>query len=114
MEGSLSVAGSGAVPRPAIDVSVVSSKVAKVAKGRLKVAVKATALSEDVSLAATLGAKPLGGASGVDLAAGESRNLTLRLDRKGRKLLADLDRAKVSVTARVPFGAADSAKRTLK
>ena len=114
MESSLSVAGPGAVPRPAIDVSVASGKVAKVARGKLKVAVKATALSEDVSLAAKLGGKPLASVAGIDLAAGESRNLTLKLGGKARRLLADLDRAKVSLSAKVPFGAADSAKRTLK
>lgn len=114
MEGSLSIAGPGAVPRPAIEVSVTSSKLAKVARGKLNVAVKASAPSVDVSLAAKLGGRPLASVAGIDLAAGESRRLTLKLDGKARRLLADRDRAKVSLSAAVPFGAGDSAKRTLK
>jgi len=114
MEGSLSVAGPGTVPRPAIEVAVASSKLAKVAKGKLKVVVKASTPSEDVEVTASLGSKPLAAAADVDLGAGETRKLTLKLDRRARKLLAGLERAKVLVSAEVPFGAPDSAKRTLR
>lgn len=114
MEGSLSVAGPGAVPRPEIEVMIASTRLAKVAKGKLAVVVGASTPSEDVEITARLGSKRLAGAAGIDLAAGETRTLTLRLDRRARKLLAGLERAKVSLSAEVPFGAPDSAKRTLK
>lgn len=114
MAGALSVAGSGAVPRPAVEVAVVSSKLRRVAKGKLRVAVEATARSDDVGLAARLGARPLASAAEIDLDAGESRTVTLKLDGKARKLLVDLERAKVSLSAEVPFGAPDGAKRTLR
>lgn len=114
MEGMLSVAGAGTVPRPAVDVSIASTKLRKVAKGKLEARITAQTASEDVSVEATLGRKVLASATGIDLAAGEARPLTLKLDRRARRLLDDVEKAKVTATAGVPFGAPDSAKRTLK
>lgn len=54
MEGTLFVTGAGAVARPVVEVSVASSKLRKVAKGKLEVEIAAETASDDVSLEATL------------------------------------------------------------
>lgn len=113
MNGRLLVNGAGAVPRPAVEVAIVSRKLAKVRRGKLEVEVDAITPSTDVDLEVRLGAKPLARASGIDLEGGQVKNLTLRLKSKSRKLLKGLNRAKLKLTAEVPFGAPDSAKRTL-
>jgi len=114
MEGSLTVSGPGAASRPDIDVSVASSKLKKVAKGKLKVELVAATAGSGIELEANLGAKVLGGSKGIALDAGQTRTVTLKLDNRARKLLADRDKAKVVVDATVPYGAPASAKRTLK
>jgi len=114
MEGTLRVTGAGAVPRPAVSLQVVSSKLARVAKGKLKLAVEAGAASPGVSVVARVGKRTLPAVEGVDLAAGERRKLTLRLDRAARTSLEGAKRAKVTLRAEVPYGAPASARRTLR
>lgn len=114
MSGRLAVEGADALPRPSVDVAIISTKLAKVRRGRLKVSVSAATASADVDLAATLGARPLASASGLDLAAGQTRRVTLPLKNRARKLLKDLDEAGVKLAATVPFGASDMVKRKLK
>lgn len=114
MDGRLLVSGAGAFPRPSVEVSIRSSKLAQVRRGSLKVLVEATTPSADVDIEARLGARSLARASGVDFEAGQGKNLVLKLGSRARKLLKGPDRARVKVTATVPFGAPDSAKRTLK
>jgi plastocyanin len=114
MAGTLIVSGDGAVPRPAIDVAVVSTDLKKAQRGKLKVRVSATTLSDDASVQAKLAGHFVGSADGIDLAAGQSRTLTLKLDKVTKKNIADLTKAKVSVTAAVPYGAPASDKAMLK
>lgn len=114
MGGSLIVSGDGAVPRPAITVSLVSTKLKKVQKGKLKVSVKASTLSDGASVTAKLGNHPLGTAVGIDLAAGQSRTLTLTLDKAAKKSLKGLKKAKIKVSGEVPYGAPVSTTGKLK
>lgn len=114
MAGTLAVGGGTPVARPSIVVSVASSKLAPAQRGKLRVSVKATTAANDASVAAKLGAKPLGSASGIDLAAGESRTIALRLAKPARKSLEDLSKAKIVVAGEVPYGSPVHSSRTLR
>lgn len=114
MGGTLIVSGDGAAPRPAIDVSIVSTKLKKVQKGKLKVNVSAATLSDGASVLAKAAGHSVGTVSGINLAAGQSRTLTLRLDKAARKGIKDLTKAKISVSGAVPYGAPASDRVTLK
>jgi plastocyanin len=116
MEANLTVTGNGTpVARPDIELKVLSSKLDKVrASRRLKVKVTAPTESKDVALVARKGARKLASKSGIDIAAGSSKTLRLKLTGSGRKALELLQKAKVKVTGTVPFGSPDSARRTLR
>ncbi len=118
MKGTLEVAGPGAVPRPEVTVAVASSRLKKLSKGRLKVTVSATSRSDGVSVEARVGGKPGGFADGVDLAAGQSGILTLKLGKQAKEAVkVALEKGKkvaVSVSSEVPWGAPDSARTKLR
>ena len=116
MVASLAVTGNGTpVPRPGVQLKVLSRKLDRVvASRRLKVRVSAPSASDDVAITARKGARKLGSKRGIDLSAGSSRTLKLRLTRAARNALEDLAKAKVKVSATVPFGSPASAKRKLR
>jgi len=116
MEADLTVSGNGTpVARPDIEVKLLSRKLGKVvASRRIKVEVSARTQSDDVDLLVRKGSRKLGSKQGIDLAAGAERTLKLHLTSAGRNAIDDLGKAKVKLTGSVPFGAPDSAKRTLR
>jgi len=116
MNGALEVGNGGKpVARPDIELTVVSRKLAKVAKkGKLVIRVQALTASNDVAISARLGKRQLGRKAGLNLAAGTARKVALKLGKKAKKILRKRKKAKLSVAGTVPFGAPDSAKRLLK
>ncbi len=115
MRGTLIVSGDGAVPRPSIDAAVASRKLKELRRtGKLKVRVSATTLSEGVSFQAKVAGHFVGSGKGIDLAAGQSRKLTVKLDRAAKKRIKGLEKAKINVSAAVPYGAPAMAKSVLK
>lgn len=116
MAADLVVSGNGApVARPDVSLKVVSRNLDKVISSRrLKVKLTAATQSDGISVKARKGARKLATKRNVDLAAGKSRILKLRLTSSGRKAIKGLDAAKVKVRTSVPFGAPDSAKRKLR
>jgi plastocyanin len=111
MSGQLVVAGSGIPP----SVKLLSGNLGKVvSKRKLVVKLRASTVSNDVSLTAQLGKKKLGSQSGIAIAAGATRTVALRLTRSGRNLLDDLEAAKVKVTATVSGGKPATATRRLR
>jgi plastocyanin len=116
MEADLTVSATGTpVARPDIELKVLSTKLARVLRSnRLKVKVTAKTESDNVDLVAKKGTRKLAAKSGIDLDAGDSRRLRLKLTGAGDNALEDLEKAKVKVTGTVPFGAPDSARRTLR
>lgn len=114
MQANLQVSGLGApVARPQIDVILGAGKLDKIAKkGKLQVTVKALTKSDDVELEVKLGKTVIGTQKAFDLAAGQSRKLTLKLNKAGKSKLSDRNSAKLKVTGEVPFGSPDTAKRT--
>ena len=115
MSGTLVVTGNGTpVPRPDIEVTVTSTKLDKVAsKGKLLLRVQALTASQNVSVEAKLGKIVLGRIPDLDLAAGQTRKATLKLNKSGKSKLAAKNKATVKVTGNVAFGSPDTAKKKL-
>jgi plastocyanin len=116
MLADLVVTGTGTpVARPKVTLKILSSKLDKVVSSRrLKIKVSAVTASQGVSLTAKKGAKKLGSKGNINLAAGASRTIKLKLSTAARKALDGLKTAKVKVTAKVPNGSPASATRTLR
>jgi plastocyanin len=115
MKGTLTVPGGSPVARPKIEVSILSGRIGKVRRTKaLKVEVDATTKSDNVALVAKKGSKTLARKSNVDLGAGDSRRILMRLAKKGRRALKGRSRATVKLKGTVPFGAPASDTRTLK
>jgi plastocyanin len=116
MSGDLQVSGNGApVARPRIDVIASKGKIGKVAKkGKLPVKVRGLTASRGIVLKLKLGKKVLGTRKAFDLAAGQTRKLSVKLKKSGKSTLAKKRKATVKVTGTVPFGAPDTAKARLR
>lgn len=103
------------VARPQVALKLISPKLGKVVSaGKLKLKVSAATESDGIEVTASRGAKKLGSVKGLDLAAGTSRTVKLKLSSVGRRALEDLTTAKVKASAAVPFGAPATAKRSLR
>jgi plastocyanin len=114
MTGTLRVMGGSPVARPDIDVSILSRRIGKVRRTkRLKVQVDATTKSNNVALVAKKGSKKLARKANVDVGAGDSKSISMRLTKKGKRALKGRSRATVKLRGTVPFGAPATAKRTL-
>ncbi len=101
--------------RPKVDVILGAGKLSKIAKkGKVPVTVKAVTQSDGVEVELKLGKSVVGSQKGINLAAGQSRKLTLKLNKSGRSKLADRKSAKLTAIGEVPFGSPDTAKRTYK
>jgi plastocyanin len=111
MSGELAVTPSGS---PTVAVTILSSKLGAVASsGKLKVKLRGLLASDNVSLTARKGSRKLGSMRGIDLVAGASRTVKLRLSRAGRDSLKSARGAKVKVTASPPGDKPVSATRRL-
>jgi plastocyanin len=116
MTGTLNVTGMGTpVPRPKVDVKVLSGDIDKVAnKRKARVRVKAITDADNVSLALKLKNLRLGGKGNIDLDAGQTRTVVLRLSRRAKNKLSDKERARVKLVGSVQFGANDTAFKLLR
>ncbi len=108
------VVGPGGTPqaRPTGSLSVRSKKLAKVSKKGILVAVTASTTVDGASLTAKLGKTTIGKAGGLSFAAGQSSQ-TVKLSKAGRNKLKGKQKATVSVTADIPFGAPATGKAKL-
>jgi plastocyanin len=98
MQGQLVVVG---VPS-GITVKILSRKLGGVvSSSKLKVKLSAVTARGGISLTARKGKKTLGSKRGINLAAGASQTVVLRLSRAGRNALNSAGSAKVKVTATV-------------
>ena len=99
MSGDLVVTG---VPS-GVTVKVLSRNLGGVvSSSKLKVKLSAMTARDGISLTASKGKKTLGSKRGINLAAGSSQTIALRLSRAGRNILKNAGSAKVKVTATVP------------
>jgi plastocyanin len=100
--------------RPDIEVKLKSTKINKVAsKGKLLVEVQALTKSDDVNVEAKLAKARLGKEEGLDLAAGVKQNAVLKLSKSAKNKLRSRNKASITVSGTVPFGAPDTAKGKL-
>ena len=114
MTATLQVGAGTPVARPEVALKVLSSKIDKVVSSRtLKVKATAVGASNGVVLEAKKGTRKIGSKKNVNLAAGSSQTVKLKLTNAGKNALKKLGSAKVSVSAEVPFGSPASAKRKL-
>jgi plastocyanin len=107
----------GPLARPEIALKVKSKKLEKVVdSGKLKVKVSAEGptAAQDISLKAKKGKKGITKAKKLNLAAGASKTVKLKLSDRGIDKLAGLDSAKVKVQGTVGFGFGDKASKKLK
>jgi plastocyanin len=118
MQGTLTVGPfAGPIPRPEIDVKVKSKKLEKVVdSGKLKVKVTAgePTDADGVSVTAKKGAKGITKKARLNVNAGDSKTAKLKLKKSTAEKLAELDKAKVKVSATVDFGFGDKASKKLK
>jgi plastocyanin len=115
MSGELTVDGSGTVVRrPQIKVSFVKQKLKQIRKSGVKVKVKAVTASKGVSVTASKGKLKLGSRTGLSLKAGQTKTVTLRLTKAGRKALKKTRVARIKLKATVPFGKSASASRRVR
>jgi plastocyanin len=111
MSGNLVVIG---VPS-GVTVKVLSRNLGGVvSSSKLKVKLSATTARSGISLTASKGKKTLGSKRGINLAAGSSQTIALRLSRAGRNTLKNAGSAKVKVTATVPGASPATATQRLR
>jgi plastocyanin len=112
MSGQLVVNPTGS---PTVALKISSRKLGPVAsKGKLVVKLQGLLASRGISLTARVGKRKLGTARGIDLAAGASRKVKLRLSRSARNFLSRRGSAKVKATASPPGDTPVSAKQRLR
>jgi hypothetical protein len=115
MSATLQVVGGTPLARPKVELKVASGKLAAVRKsGKLAIKVSGSgSKASGVDVKATRNGKRLAERRGVSVAAGSSKAVKLVLSNQARKGLKGLDQATIKLAARVPFGKAVAAKRTL-
>ena len=107
----------GPLARPEIALKVKSKKLEKVVKsGKLKVKVSAPGSTDadGVSLSAKKGRKGITKKANLNVNAGDSKTAKLKLKKSAVEKLAELEKAKVKVTAEVDFGSPAKASKKLK
>jgi hypothetical protein len=116
MTGTLTVTSDGTpVARPKIAVAIKSSKLASVQKsGALKTRVSDSGSDAVVDLVALVGSKKLGHVSQVDVAAGATEPVSVKLSRSGQRALKGRSTATVKLKGTVAFGKPDAAAAKLK
>ena len=119
MNGDLVVGGSGtAVPRPSVTLAVPSQKLKQIQKTRkVKVKVKARSLSKGVTVRLLKGKQKLSAPVKLNLAAGATKTVVIKLNAAGRKAVKNVKKGKklnVAVSSTVPFGKPARASRNLR
>jgi plastocyanin len=114
MIATLAVSANGAAaPRPTIALKVIGKDIEKAIKRGLRVKMDLGSKSDDIALEAKLGKTVIGGQAGISQAQGTSFQ-QLKLNKKGRRKLSDRDKATVTVTGTLPFGAPTATRARLK
>lgn len=112
MIATLNVTGTP-LPRPNVALRVLSGKLNKVAKGKLRVRATNTGSAGVVDLTAKLGNKTLGEVKDFNVGGGQSATASLKLSKAGKSRLSGRSKATVKVEGAVDFAAPATAKRKL-
>jgi plastocyanin len=114
MHGTLHVTGNGtALARPHADLTLQTKTISKALKKGLLVGIDMSAKIDGVSLTAKLGKATIARATGLSMAAGQ-QFAVIKLTKSGKTKLRSRDKATVTVTADVPFGAPSTIKAKLR
>jgi plastocyanin len=115
MHATLHVVGGAPLARPKVGLKVGSAKLAAVRKsGKLAIKVSGSgSKASGVDVKATRNGRKLAEKRGVSVAAGSSKAVKLVLSNQTRNGLKGLEKATIKVAAKVPFGKATAATRTL-
>ena len=117
MSGDLIISGGTPQvrPKPQVSLTILAQKLKVVRKtGRLKVKVKGVTSASGISLTVSKGKKKLGSASGISVAEGKSKTVSVKLTGKGKKAIEKGKKVLFQVKATVKGGKPASAKRTLR
>ncbi len=116
MSGVLEIDGSEgkAVPRPSVKVSLPARKLKQIRKSGVKVKVKASTASRNVTLVVTKGKVRLGVKKKLNFRAGQTKTVTIRLTKAGRKAVRKGKAVKIKVKASVAFGKPSTATRKFR
>ena len=117
MSGELVVEdGKGVVAaRPSIKVSIPRQKLKKVRKSKkLKVKVRASTPSSGIRITAKRGKKKIATSSKINLGAGSTRVVKIKLSGKGRRAISKGRKVALAATGTVDFGKPSRAKRSLR
>jgi plastocyanin len=116
MSATLHVGPGTPTARPQVTLAVTNGKLAAVQKsGALKVRIADSGSdASGVALTAKLGSKTLATKRGIDVAAGSSQPVTMKLSKDGRRALKGLDKATVKLGGTVDFGPPAKTTKTLK
>ena len=116
MTGTLHVTANGTpLARPHIDLSILSSKLAKVKK-KAKILVQVTAMTSvsGASVEARLGPNTILGRTGSLSLQRGAQTVAVKLTKRGKRELRPKTKARISVDGSVPFGPPASVKRKLR
>lgn len=115
MTGTLEVSGGTPAARPRAVPRIPSQSLKTVRrKGRLTVTLRSAAPSGRVALALKVGGKTVGSASVGSLSAGKTRRQSVRLSKRGKRLIAKGRTVKFQARAVAEFGIPASGRRTLR
>ena len=119
MDGDLEVEDTGtAVPRPSVALSIPAQKLKQVKKkNKVKVKVKGRTLSNGVRLVLLKGKQKLSAPLKLNLSAGATRTVSVKLHDAGRKAVKKVQQGKklkVTASSTVPFGKPAKASRALR
>jgi len=117
MSGDLIISGGTPQvrPKPQVSLTILAQKLKAVRKtGRLKVKVKGVTSASGISLTVSKGKKKLGSVSGISVAEGKSKTVSVKLTGKGKKAIENGKKVLFQVKATVKGGKPASAKRTLR
>lgn len=115
MTGTLEVSGGTAAPRPRAVPRIPSQSLKTVRrKGRLTVTLRSAAAAGPVLVSIKAGRTAVGSARVTSLAAGQSRKVSVRLSKRGKRLIAKGRSVKLKARAVAEFGVPASGSRTLR
>ena len=114
MQATLHVTSSGApVARPSATLSLQTKTISKALKKGLLVGINASSKVNDATITAKLGNATIGQLANASFTTGQQFNV-VNLTKSGKSKLRKAKKAKITITAGIPFGAPATAKASLK
>jgi plastocyanin len=114
MQATLHVTSAGApVARPSATLSLQTKTISKALKKGLLVGINASSKVNDATITAKLGNATIGQLANASFTTGQQFNV-VNLTKSGKSKLRKAKKAKITITASIPFGAPATARASLK